>query len=635
MSNSKRTLVMDIECYINYFLVQFKAVDTGAVRAFEMYPDEEGDYIGPGDHKDLERRTILSILKTYQVVTFNGMDYDMPLLMLALKGASCEELKKASDHIIVGQLRGWQFENTYGVRVPDWLDHIDLKEPVPGVQISLKLYGGRLHSKRLQDLPYPPEKVIDPSERAVLRQYCENDLDTTIDLWKKARDPKDDIIGTRELLTAESGVDVRSKSDAQIAEAIIKHRVEKLTGQRLYRAEVRPGTVFRYQPPAWLKFNHPALRAKLAEICASDFVINAKGKVDMPLALRADTKKSKKEGDDSDVVSAPASSRIALGHSVYTMGIGGLHSTEKSQAVIASDTLLLRDVDVVSYYPRLILQCGLFPENMGSHFQRIYQEFYDRRVAAKKSGQKSTAQTLKIFLNGTFGKLGSKWSVLYAPNLLIQVTVTGQLALLMLIERFEAAGIPVVSANTDGVVQACPAHLDEVRKEIVRQWERETGFETEETAYRALFSRDVNNYVALKAEGGVKTKGVFADPGVMKSPANVIVGEAVCEYLDKGTPFGETILKCRDVRKFLTVKRVSGGGTWRGEYQGKVVRWIRSSASVDPILYQSEKKLGDKVGGSTNARPVMELPDALPSDIDYDFYIGEARDALREIGALQ
>ncbi|KKS65278.1 MAG: hypothetical protein UV34_C0020G0001, partial [Parcubacteria group bacterium GW2011_GWB1_42_6] len=39
---------------------------------------------------------------------------------------------------------------------------------------------------------------------------------------------------------------------------------------------------------------------------------------------------------------------------------------------------------------------------------------------------------------------------------MIQVTITGQLALLMLIERLELCGVPVISANTDGLVVECP-----------------------------------------------------------------------------------------------------------------------------------------------------------------------------------
>jgi DNA polymerase elongation subunit (family B) len=64
---------------------------------------------------------------------------------------------------------------------------------------------------------------------------------------------------------------------------------------------------------------------------------------------------------------------------------------------------------------------------------------------------------MKIAANGVFGKLGSPWSILYAPHLMVAVTLTGQLALLMLIERAERMGISVVSANTDGVGHTGPA----------------------------------------------------------------------------------------------------------------------------------------------------------------------------------
>ncbi|MEG7688959.1 hypothetical protein U2044_15310, partial [Listeria monocytogenes] len=62
----------------------------------------------------------------------------------------------------------------------------------------------------------------------------------------------------------------------------------------------------------------------------------------------------------------------------------------------------------------------------------------------------------KIMINGTFGKTGSQYSVLFAPTMLIQTTITGQLSILMLIEWHEHYGIPVISANTDGIVINCP-----------------------------------------------------------------------------------------------------------------------------------------------------------------------------------
>lgn len=41
--STKPTAVMDIECYRDYFLVMFKRVDTGAVRAYELFDGQQMD----------------------------------------------------------------------------------------------------------------------------------------------------------------------------------------------------------------------------------------------------------------------------------------------------------------------------------------------------------------------------------------------------------------------------------------------------------------------------------------------------------------------------------------------------------------------------------------------------------------
>ena len=594
----KKILVLDTEIYRNYFLLMFKGIDSGKVMAFELY-----------DGHPFDSRTVLAVLQQFTVVSFNGIPFDMPVITAALRGRDTAEIKQICDDIIVRDKKPWDIEREYSLAPFTGFDHIDLKETVPGVMISLKLYGARLHSKRLQDLPIEPDALIAPAQRPLLISYCENDLDTTIDLYKVATNPKDNIIHTRELLTKEFGLDMRSKSDAQCAEAMIKVRVTEKKGSPISKNYVAPGTSYRYQAPAFVKFKLPMLQAMFEEVLRADFVVQESGQIALPESI---------------------SKLITINGTSYQMGLGGLHSNEKSQAHVASDQVLLRDRDVVSYYPSLILKCGLSPANMGEHFQTVFKDFFDRRIAAKKSGDKSTAQTLKIVLNGSFGKLGSKYSLLYSPNLLIQVTITGQLAMLMLIERMEARGIPVVSANTDGIVMPCPAHLERDMLDVVHQWELETGLETEETQYRALFSRDVNNYMALKAGGGYKVKGTLVPPGVQKNPDNEIVAEAVCKFLDTGTPIAQTILGCTDIRKFLRVKRVTGGGKFNGQYLGRVVRWYRAVGSTSYIEYVTN---GNKVGGSDGAQPIMELTGSFPSDVDYGFYLNEASDLLRDIGA--
>ena len=121
----------------------------------------------------------------------------------------------------------------------------------------------------------------------------------------------------------------------------------------------------------------------------------------------------------------------------------------------------------------------------------------------------------KVSLNGTFGKLFSRYSIFYAPEFGIAVTIGGQLSLLMLIERLELAGIRVVSANTDGVELSVPKGREWLCDSIIQWWQEVTGLVLEDKAYLALYSRDVNNYISLQFDGSVKRKGVFGESGVL------------------------------------------------------------------------------------------------------------------------
>jgi hypothetical protein len=422
----------------------------------------------------------------------------------------------------------------------------------------------------------------------------------------------------RETMSKEYEIDLRSKSDAQIAEAVIKHEMEKVLGRRIYRPDVMVGTRYKYRIPQWLKYDTPDLQAMLEAVREANFVVARNGSVEMPPELK-------------DRV-------VRVGNSTYTMGIGGLHSNEKRAAHFTDDAHLIIDRDVASYYPFLILVQNLFPKHLGMQFLDVYRGIVQRRIEAKRAGNKVVADSLKITINGSFGKLGSMWSTLYSPDLMIQVTVSGQLYLLKYIEMLELNGIQVISANTDGVVSKVPRNLEQRYLGIAKTWERMTGLETEETRYAALYSRDVNTYLAIKQKGGAKGKGVMQidpDEALKKSPQNIIVVEAVIKFLTEGWPIGHTIRECRDIRKFVTVKKAGSMGEWRGQPLGKYVRWYRSTRSTDYIgIAGKTTKEGAlaKVGGSDNAMPVMTLPDEMPDDIDYAWYVREAMDLLKDIG---
>lgn len=191
---------LDIELFRNYLLIMFKRADTGAVRYFEMTPTTS-----------LDRAGVADTLRRCTTVGFNSNKFDMPLIAYALAGASCEQMKAAADLIIYGGLQPWQFLDRVNCQLPD-ADHIDLIEVAPGM-VSLKIYGGRMHCPKMQDLPLHHDALVDASDRVRIRTYCENDLDITLMLYRKFKAQ----IDLRAEMSSNLGIDVRSKSDAQIA----------------------------------------------------------------------------------------------------------------------------------------------------------------------------------------------------------------------------------------------------------------------------------------------------------------------------------------------------------------------------------------------------------------------------------
>lgn len=244
---------------------------------------------------------------------------------------------------------------------------------------------------------------------------------------------------------------------------------------------------------------------------------------------------------------------------------------------------------------------------------------------------KAEADGKKITANGTFGKLFSKYSILYAPEFGIATTITGQLALLMLIEMMELSGIQVLSANTDGIVLKIPTGLEAVAASNVRWWERSTGLRMESTHYDAIYSRDVNNYLAFTPEGKVKRKGIFAAAGLIenKHPDKTICVEAVIAWLKDGKLIATTIRECTDIRKFLVVRAVKGGGVYSdGRYLGRAVRWYYGNHGG----HITARKSGNKVAGSDGAVEIMQLPVDFPDDIDYSHYEAVAYEMLHDLG---
>lgn len=646
-----RTLGVDIEVFHDFYYIGFKDFSSGERLGIEF----------SSRCPDFDRDRVRRILLRNQTVGFNSLGYDIPLIWYSLDDRVTNAMLKAkSDAIIQGNLKWWEVEDFLEIRIP-WdvkKNHIDLKEPQPNAFVSLKSLNGRMHGKQLQDLPFDPHLRPSPEQMDVIADYClHSDLDATHNLWNALQEP----LALRRALSEAYGQNFMSKSDSQIGEAIVKRRVEAITGRRPEKVETKPGTSFRYPVPDWMRFETPQLQAILERIRGTDFIVKADGKVNLPTWLKNE--------------------KVRLGSSVYQMGIGGLHSKEVNRSVHSDENAVLVDADVASQYPSIILMLGLYPKATGPVFLDAYRDILKERLAAKarakaikvelpgvndpdrRSALERELQQCqvkdksgKISLNGVYGKLGSRYSVLYAPHLLIAVTLTGQLTLLMLIERALKRGIDVVSGNTDGVVFRCPRHLyaglsgDRLNPsplaEVCDEWERLTSFKLEFAEYSAIYNSSVNTYYAIKQNGGHKRKGHLANPWnrakddldpvrgqLMKNPQMTICSDAALEKIKNGTPVEDTIRGCRDITQFVTVIKASNGATWRGCYLGETVRYYWG-VDGEAILEAKPNEKGNfkKIPKTDGAVECMRLPDEFPDDINYDRYIEEAESILRDVG---
>lgn len=603
------SFVFDVECYRNLFYIAFKCLTTGKVVEFEFSETSTINY-----------EKLRWMLRRFCLVSFNGITYDIPMISLLLKGANCEQLKEASDFIIKEQQTVIAFESKYRLTV-EVVNHVDLIEVAP-LDGSLKLYSGRLHCQRMQDLPIEPDALLTKEDCETIKNYCCNDLSNTNlllnELWPE--------IKLRSEMSNTYGVDLRSKSDAQLAETVICSELNKVLGRYPSKLKLAEGIMLRYRLPDFIKFKSEHLNSVLRTVVSSVFELDGNGSPIMPEALKTLNAK--------------------IGNGTYNLGMGGLHSTEHCVSHVATEDIILADNDVTSYYPMIILNQKLCPSHLGEAFLRVYDTIVQTRIQAKKTDKKK-ANSLKIVINGSFGKFGNKYSRLYAPDLMLQVTITGQLCLLMLIEMLEDIGIEVISGNTDGIISKYHKSRHEEVRAVIAEWERITNYKTEETRYSAVYSRDVNNYIAIKLDGGdkdarflderlgCKTKGTFSERGsalnsiLSKNPENLICVDAVLEFIVNGKSVEQTVKECKDIRRFVTVKNVKGGGQKDGFYLGKVVRWYYAVGETGCISYINT---GNKVANSEGAKPLMDLPAEIPADLDHSWYIEKAIELLFDCG---
>lgn len=179
-------------------------------------------------------------------------------------------------------------------------------------------------------------------------------------------------------------------------------------------------------------------------------------------------------------------------------GLGGVHGARQPGVYESDDDYVIMSSDVTSFYPNLVIRNKWSPKHIPKHaFNKLYESFFDSRKKIPKSNPWN--YVYKLLLNIVYGLSNDNNSFLYDPQLTMQITINGQLSLMMLYEKImeNIPGATALMQNTDGIEIKIPRKYKSRYLKICNNWEKLTNLNLEHETYDTLVLADVNNYIGI------------------------------------------------------------------------------------------------------------------------------------------
>ena len=508
--------IFDCEVFAHDWLFVFKEIATGEYTVIHNDNDAVVAF--------MERNPFLG--------GFNNKHYDNFILKGVMCGLTPEQIKEINDLIIVSEINGWDIPILREYRV--YFDSFDLMDDCQ-VGLSLKAIEAHL------GIPIEETEV----DFNITHRLSEKELQETIYYCKYDVDATERLYHLRQ---------------AYLKNKVTLGKARNLTDrQAMYMTNAKLTSVYlKAQKPEkpWddeRKYQYPEklLRQYIPQEVFDFF----------------DRMKDDRIPND-ELFSSKL--EIMVGVCPCTIAYGGIHGAIPTYVEEATETRTIRNKDVASYYPHLMTLMGYCSRNMPS--PKMFEDTLEERVAAKKAGDKATANALKLVLNTTYGAMlngkdGTAFNDLYDPLMGRSVCISGQLFLLELSEHLiaECPTLKIIQLNTDGIMVSFD-HEDEAKyQEITQEWQDRTGFELEEDFIRKIVQKDVNNYVEVPADGGEpKVKGGQLVRGIAPAGAfninnnAVIVARAIKQYFIDGTPPEKTIATSENILDFQLIAKAGG-----------------------------------------------------------------------------
>jgi hypothetical protein len=499
----------DTETFSHDFVVVFKDKETGQHFVFH------NDNLGVKD--------FISDDAIY--CGFNTKGYDQYIIKAICAGFSPEEVKQVNDWIIGGG-QGWQCPLLNGVFFR--FNNVDIMDDMQ-MGLSLKAIEGHLGmSIEETEVDFNLDRPLTQEELALTIKYCIHDVDAT----EKVTDIRKDYLNNKVYLGGLKDIE----PTIALAMTNAKLTAAYLDAHNILTVEEMGADERDYKYPS-------NLRREYIPQEVFDFF---------------DRLYDKSIPDDELFKSKL---NLTVGECPVTLGFGGIHGAIPFHQEEEINGRLIRNYDVASYYPHLMVYYGFTSRNIPN--PQIYADMLERRMRAKKSGDKATANALKLVANTTYGAELNKYNDLYDPLMGRSVCITGQLFLLELSQHLiaECSTLRIVQLNTDGIMVSFDESEYEKVLAITKEWETRTRFELEEDRIKRIAQKDVNNYVEIPYEGEPKIKGGYLVRGIAPAGAfNVnnnatIVAKAIVEYFTKGTEVETTIGECTDIFQFQLIAK--------------------------------------------------------------------------------
>ena len=435
---------------------------------------------------------------------------------------------------------------------------------------SLKKVEINLRADKVIDLPYPPDQpTTDAQKDEIIRYMTIGDVSNTLKFYHASLDQ----IHFRDELAKKypDMGDVLNMNDTKIGKQFFERELErngtpcrvKIDGRKKPRQTIRDSVALRDVISPSVQLQHPEFQRVKSWL------------MEQTLLPKTDPKAMKGEIETKGVFDNLSA---VIDGFQYDFGTGGIHGSLHSTTVREDDEWEIWDWDVASYYPNIAISNKLFPAHLSEKFCDIYLDVYNMR----KEHAKGTAENamLKLALNGVYGDSNNKYSPFFDPQYTMSITVNGQLLLCMLAEWLTCVetvkgdwvqnhAVKMVQINTDGLTIKVKKQATEWMKEVCSYWEGRTGLELESVRYKSMHIRDVNSYLAVKHDGGIKRIGAYAyetplnsakfqtkERGWHQDHSMLVIRKAAEAQMVHGVPVAEFIKNHRDPFDFMKSVKV-------------------------------------------------------------------------------